>query len=83
MATPAETRLVDLEGVEEAIRALIGGAQEYRIGTPTGGRMVKRADLAQLIAWRNQLKAEVARDRMANSLIDGRGDGRSLYIRFH
>ena len=83
MATPAETRLVDLEGVEEAIRALIGGAQEYRIGTPTGGRMVKRAELAQLIAWRNQLKAEVARDRMANSLIDGRGDGRSLYIRFH
>lgn len=45
--------------------------------------MVKRAELAQLIAWRNQLKAEIARDRMANSLIDGRGDGRSLYIRFH
>ena len=83
MATPAETRLVDLEGVEDAIRALIGGAQEYRIGTPTGGRMVKRAELAQLIAWCNQLKAEVARDRMATSLIDGRGDGRSLYIRFH
>ena len=83
MATPAETRLVDLESVEEAIRALIGGAQEYRIGTPTGGRMVKRAELAQLIAWRNQLKAEIARDRMATSLIDGRGDGRSLYIRFH
>ena len=41
--------------------------------------MVKRAELAQLIAWRNQLKAEVARDRMANSLIDGRGDGLSAF----
>jgi hypothetical protein len=44
--------------------------------------MVKRADLAQLIQWRDQLKAEIARDRMANSLNAGRGDGRSLYIRF-
>ncbi len=83
MPTPAAQRLADLEAVEVAIRTLISGAQEYRIGTPTGGRMVKRADLAQLIQWRDQLKAEIARDRMANSLNAGRGDGRSLYIRFN
>ena len=83
MAADAEQRLVDLETVEAAIRALVGGAQEYRIGTPTGGRMVKRAELAQLIAWRNTLKAEIARDRIANSLSNGYGDGRSLYIRFN
>lgn len=45
--------------------------------------MVKRAELAQLIAWRNTLKAEIARDRIANSLSNGYGDGRSLYIRFN
>lgn len=82
MTSPVEQRLIDLETVELAIRTLISGAQEYRIGTPTGGRMVKRADLAQLIQWRDQLKAEIARDRMASSLSNGTGDGRSLYIRF-
>jgi len=83
MTSPVEQRLIDLETVEAAIHTLITGAQEYRIGTPTGGRMVKRADLAQLIQWRDQLKAEIARDRMANSLNNGLGDGRTLYVRFN
>jgi hypothetical protein len=74
---------IDLEGVEAAIRALVSGAQEYRIGTPTGGRMVKRADLAQLIQWRDLLKADVAREKLAENIANGKGDGRSLYIRFH
>lgn len=73
---------IDLEGVEAAIRALVSGAQEYRIGTASGGRMVKRADLAQLIAWRDRLKADVAREKLASDLANGKGDGRSLYIRF-
>jgi hypothetical protein len=73
---------IDLEAVEAAIRALVGGAQEYRIGTPTGGRMVKRAELAQLIAWRDRLKADVAREKLAENVANGKGDGRSLYIRF-
>jgi hypothetical protein len=73
----------DLESTEEAIRALVSGAQEYRIGTPTGGRMVKRADLAQLIQWRDLLKADVAREKLAENVANGKGDGRSLYIRFH
>ena len=74
---------IDLEAVEAAIRALVSGAQEYRIGTPTGGRMVKRADLAQLIQWRDLLKADVAREKIAENVANGKGDGRSLYIRFH
>jgi len=74
---------IDLEAVEAAIRALTTGAQEYRIGTPTGGRMVKRADLAQLIAWRDRLKADVAREKLAENVVNGKGDGRSLYVRFN
>lgn len=73
---------IDLDAVEAAIRALVGGAQEYRIGTPTGGRLVKRADLAQLIAWRERLQADLARQRIAENLANGRGDGRALYVRF-
>ena len=73
---------IDLAAVEAAIRALVGGAQEYRIGTATGGRMVKRAELAQLIAWRDRLKADVAREKLAENMANGKGDGRSLYIRF-
>jgi len=73
---------IDLDAVEAAIRALATGAQEYRIGTPTGGRMVKRADLADLIAWRDRLKADVAREKLAENVVNGKGDGRSLYVRF-
>lgn len=73
---------IDLAAVEAAIRALVSGAQEYRIGTPTGGRMVKRADLAQLIAWRDRLKADVAREKLAENVANGKGDGRSLLVRF-
>lgn len=73
---------IDLEAVETAIRALVNGAQEYRIGTATGGRLVKRAELAQLIAWRDRLKADVAREKIADNIANGKGDGRSLYIRF-
>jgi hypothetical protein len=73
---------IDLDAVEAAIRALASGAQEYRIGTATGGRLVKRAELSQLIAWRDRLKADVAREKIAENIANGKGDGRSLYIRF-
>ncbi len=79
LRSQAET---DLIAVEAAIRALVSGAQEYRIGTPTGGRLVKRAELAQLIAWRDRLKADIAREKLAENVANGKGDGRSLYIRF-
>jgi hypothetical protein len=74
----------DLEAVEEAIRVLAAGAQEYRIGTGTanGGRMVRRADLADLIAWRDRLKAEVAKEQAAADIENGKGNPNSLFVRF-
>lgn len=75
---------IDLAAVEDAIRALTTGAQEYRIGTGTsnGGRMVRRADLADLIAWRDRLKAEVAKEQAEEDKANGLGDPNKLYIRF-
>ena len=73
----------DLEAIEEAIRALVSGAQEYQIGSlGNGGRKVRRADLAQLIAWRDRLKAEVTREKRAEMIAQGLGDPRRLYVRF-
>jgi hypothetical protein len=73
----------DLEAVEEAIRALTTGAQEYQIGSlGNGGRKVVRADLAELIKWRDRLKAEVAREKRAEMIAQGLGDPRRLYVRF-
>jgi hypothetical protein len=73
----------DLEAVEEAIRALTTGAQEYQIGSlGNGGRKVVRADLAELIKWRDRLKAEVAREQRAEMIAQGLGDPRRLYVRF-
>jgi len=74
----------DLEAVEEAIRVLTTSAQEYRIGTGTanGGRMVRRADLAELIKWRDQLRAEVLKEQQASMIENGKGDPNKLYVRF-
>jgi hypothetical protein len=73
----------DLAAVEEAIRALSTGAQEYQIGgLGTGGRKVRRADLAELIKWRDRLKADVAREKRAEAIAQGLGDPRRLYVRF-
>ncbi len=74
----------DLAAVEDAIRALVAGAQEYRIGTGTGngGRMVRKADLATLIEWRDRLKAEVAKEKRADEIANGKGDPNKLYVRF-
>lgn len=68
----------DLDAAEEAIRALVAGAQEYKIGFGNQGRTVRRADLSELIAWRDRLKAEVATEERAAS---GRVD-RGIYVRF-
>ena len=73
----------DLDGVEEAIRALTTGAQEYQIGAlGNGGRKVRRADLAELIKWRDRLKADVTREKRAEMIAQGLGDPRRLYVRF-
>jgi hypothetical protein len=68
----------DLEAVEAAIRALVSGAQEYRIGFGNQGRTVRRADLADLIAWRDRLAALVAAEKRAEN---GKAD-RNVYVRF-
>jgi hypothetical protein len=73
----------DLDGVEGAIRALTTGAQEYQIGAlGNGGRKVRRADLAELIKWRDRLKADVMREKRAEMIAQGLGDPRRLYVRF-
>ena len=73
----------DLDAIEESIRALVGGAQEYTIGSlSAGGRKVRRADLAELIKWRDRLKAEVMREKRAEMIAAGMGDPRKLYVRF-
>jgi hypothetical protein len=73
----------DLDAVEEAIRALTSGAQEYQIGAlGAGGRKVRRADLAELIKWRDRLKSEVTREKRAEMIAQGLGDPRRLYVRF-
>lgn len=73
----------DLAAVEEGIRALTSGAQEYQIGgLGAGGRKVRRADLAELIKWRDRLKADVAREKRAEMIAQGLGDPRRLYVRF-
>jgi hypothetical protein len=74
----------DLAAIEEAIRALVGGAQEYTIGSlSSGGRKVRRADLAELIKWRDRLKSEVMREKRAEMIAAGLGDPRRLYVRFN
>ena len=67
----------DLETVEAGIRALVGGAQEYYVGTGTGGRRVRRADLAELIKWRDRLRAEIAAEKASELGLD-----RKVYVRF-
>ena len=67
----------DLETVEAGIRALVGGAQEYYVGTGTGGRRVRRADLAELIKWRDRLRAEIAAAKASELCLD-----RKVYVRF-
>lgn len=83
--TTIETRSaarIRLDNVEAAIDALTAGAQMYQIGVGSGGRMVRRADLEQLIAWRDRLKAEVRAEERADAIANGKGDPNALYIRF-
>lgn len=73
---------IQLDETEQAIRALVRGAQEYWIGSGDNGRKVRRADLDQLIAWRDRLKGIVASEKRAEDIANGLGDSRRLYVRF-
>ena len=83
--TAIETRSaakIRLDSVEAAIDALTSGAQEYQIGVGSGGRRVRRADLKDLIEWRDRLKAEVRAEERADAISNGKGDPDILYTRF-
>lgn len=55
-----------LDDVNSALRAVMVGGQEYRIGS----RMLRRADLKQLMALRDELAAEVVADEGNTGLFD-------------
>ena len=73
---------IRLDSVEAAIDALTSGAQEYQIGVGSGGRRVRRADLKDLIEWRDRLRAEVRAEERAAAIANGKGDPDILYTRF-
>jgi hypothetical protein len=73
----------DLADVDEAIRALATGAQEYQIGSlGNGGRKVVRADLPELIKWRDRLAAQVAQEKRAQALASGTATSRKIRVAF-
>lgn len=72
----------DLDAAEEAIRVLASGAQEYTIGTSSGGRRFRRPDLPALIEWRDQLKSELASQKRAEALSQGTAKSRQILVSF-
>ncbi|MGG4346453.1 hypothetical protein ABEW68_33040 [Paenibacillus lautus] len=73
MAMTSEETLVQLNKelgeIRNAITAILGGAQEYRIGN----HLVRRADLRVLYAERTRLEKEI-------SLIESGGMFRTVYF---
>jgi hypothetical protein len=71
---------VDLEKVETAIRTLASGGmvQEYTIG----GRNLKRYKMGELLQLRDNLKAEVDRERRAEKVRQGLGNPGVTRVRF-
>ncbi|MDM5278811.1 hypothetical protein QUF95_15540 [Paenibacillus silvae] len=60
----------ELDEVKEAIRTILGGAQEYRIGS----RTVKKPDLGLLYEERTRLEREI------QAIIEGGGIFRTVYF---
>jgi len=71
---------IDLEKVETAIRTLATGGmvQEYTIG----GRNLKRYKMGELLQLRDNLKAEVDRERRAEKVRQGLGNPGVTRVRF-
>lgn len=71
---------IDLEKVETAIRTLASGGmvQEYTIG----GRSLKRYKMGELLQLRDNLKAEVDRERRAEKVRQGLGNPGVTRVRF-
>lgn len=69
----------DLDAVDLAIRTIVSkGAKSYTIGS----RSYSSQDLSELLKWRKELQAIVAREEAAEKVAAGLGDSRSLYVRF-
>lgn len=73
----------DLAAIEEAIRVLATGAQEYQIGSAGGGgRRLRRADLAELRRERDELRTRVAAEKRAEALAQGVATSRRILVKF-
>jgi hypothetical protein len=69
----------DLDAVELAIRTLVSkGAKSYTIGS----RSFTSQDLSELIKWRADLRAIVARETVAEKIAAGLGNPHNLFVRF-
>ena len=69
----------DLDAVEVAIRTLVAkGAKSYTIGS----RSFTSQDLSELIKWRADLRAIVARETVAEKIAAGLGNPHNLFVRF-
>jgi hypothetical protein len=70
----------DLTAVQSEIRARVqGGASlNYTIGT----RSLAKEPISALLSLESKLKADVAREKMAQRLANGIGSPRSVFIRF-
>lgn len=70
----------DLEAVQAAMRAMISGGaiQDYTIGN----RSVRKMTLADLIVLENKLKRDVAEESVTDSIANGLGNPRNLFVRF-
>jgi hypothetical protein len=69
-----------LDAVNAAIQTILdgGAVQSYSIK----GRNLSRMSLAELMSLRDSLKMEVYREKTAESIAQGLGDPRRLYVRF-
>ena len=67
-----------LDEAQEAAHKLATGSKEYRIGT----RTYKREDLDKLNQYIDLLKADVARESIAEKIKSGQGDPRRVFVRF-
>ena len=69
-----------LDLIKTAIDNIIkGGAiQDYKIGT----RSAKKYDLAELMVLKGEYAAIVAREKQAETMANGLGNPRALYVRF-
>ena len=70
----------DLEAVQAAMRAMISGGAvaEYTIGN----RSLRKIPMADLLVMESQLKAQVAREKKAESIKNGLGNPHNVFVRF-